>query len=227
MVNSVTTTSTQSTSASNSLVSAAGGSQNLDKQAFLKLLVAQLKNQDPLKPTDNTEFVAQLAQFSSLEATMGINTRLDNLTLQNQGVANSQAVGLMGSQATVRGSLVTIDGTGSPSPIRFSLDGKTATTNVTIRNQAGETVRKYELGAHAKGVVQLSWNGQNEAGVVQPAGTYAIGIDAKSETGGAVSVTQESTATVTGVSFEKGYPVLDLENGASVPVSDLLRVKAK
>src|SRR5215468_10693093 len=86
-----------------------GGTKPLDKQAFLKLLVEQLKNQDPLKPQDDTAFVAQLAQFSQLEQSMGINTRLDTLAMQNAGLANAQAVSLVGSTATVRGNLVTID----------------------------------------------------------------------------------------------------------------------
>src|SRR5262245_66062385 len=90
------------------LTSALGANQAMGRDAFLKLLVAQLKNQDPLKPQDNSAFVAELAQFSSLEQSMGINDRLDLLAAQNAGLANAQAVGLVGSSATVRGSMLTV-----------------------------------------------------------------------------------------------------------------------
>ena len=88
-----------------------GAEQAIGRDEFLKLLVAQLKNQDPLKPQDNTQFVAELAQFSSLEQTMGINDRLDTLTLQSRGQSNAEVIALVGKVATVRGSVVTSEPT--------------------------------------------------------------------------------------------------------------------
>src|SRR6188472_2305543 len=87
-----------------------GGTKPLDRTAFLKLLVAQL------------------AQFSNLEQSMGINSRLDTLAAQNAGLANAQSVALVGSMATVRGNLVTIDGTGTGTPVTFSLSGAATDT---------------------------------------------------------------------------------------------------
>jgi flagellar basal-body rod modification protein FlgD len=201
-----------------------GGAKALDKDAFLKLLVEQLKNQDPLKPQDDSAFVAQLAQFSQLEQSMGINSRLDTLAAQNAGLANAQSVALVGDIATVRGNLVTTDGTGSGVPVNFSLSGAAAETTVTIRNQAGDTVRTLKLGGRQAGLARITWDGRSDAGDIQPAGTYQIAVTASDEVGSPVSVSQETTGTITGVSFDKGYPVLALDNGAAVPVSDLLKV---
>jgi flagellar basal-body rod modification protein FlgD len=223
MVNSVTANQAVP---SQGFAAALGGNKDLDKQAFLKLLVAQLKNQDPLKPQDNSEFVAQLAQFSSLEQTMGINSRLDTLATQNQGLANSQVIGLVGSEATVKGSMVTVDGTGTGAPVRFTLAGASEKTTVTIRDQAGQVVKTLEVGAKKQGLVQLSWDGRSDAGLVQPEGTYVVSVAASNAAGSAVSVSQETTSKVTGVSFDKGYPVLHLQNGVAVPVSDLLKVQS-
>src|SRR3954467_15691864 len=114
------------------LSSALGTKQTMGKDDFLKLLVAQLKNQDPLAPQDNTQFVAQLAQFSSLEAAMGTNSRLDGITSQNQGLANTQVVSLVGKTATVKGSLVTATGSGTAVPVSFTLASATDSTNVSI-----------------------------------------------------------------------------------------------
>jgi flagellar basal-body rod modification protein FlgD len=213
-----------STTAATSLSQAMGGNKSLDRDAFLKLLVAQLKNQDPLKPQDNSAFVAELAQFSSLEQSMGINDRLDLLAAQNAGLANAQAVGLVGSVATVRGSMVTVDGKGLGVPVGFSLSGETNSTIVTVRNQSGQVVRTLDVGARDAGFVSLMWDGRNEAGIIQPAGTYVIGVAAENAVGAPVAVSQETSGKVKQVSFDKGYPVLTLDNGMSVPVSDLLKV---
>src|SRR5918995_2871453 len=105
------------------LTDALGGQKEaMGQEAFLKLLVAQLQNQDPLNPQENHEFVAQLAQFSSLEQSIGINDRLDALTLQNQGMQNSQIVALVGKEATVKGDIVTLSGQGAIVPISFTLE---------------------------------------------------------------------------------------------------------
>jgi flagellar basal-body rod modification protein FlgD len=215
-----------SSSQAGALTSALGGNKAMGRDAFLKLLVAQLKNQDPLKPQENSAFVAELAQFSSLEQSMGINDRLDLLATQNQGLANSQVVGMVGSEVTVKGTMVTSAGGGAAVPVSFSLAGDTASTVVTVRNQAGQVVRTLDLGAREDGIVKLSWDGRDQAGMVQPAGTYVVSVSAKNDKDAAVSVSQETTGIVKSVSFDKGYPVLQLDNGTSVPVSDLLRVAA-
>jgi flagellar basal-body rod modification protein FlgD len=215
-----------SSSQAGALTSALGGNKAMGRDAFLKLLVAQLKNQDPLKPQDNSAFVAELAQFSSLEQSMGINDRLDLLATQNQGLANSQVVGMVGSEVTVKGTMVTSAGGGSAVPVSFSLAGDTASTVVTVRNQSGQVVRTLDLGAREDGIVKISWDGRDQAGMVQPAGTYVVSVSAKNDKDSAVSVSQETTGIVKAVSFDKGYPVLQLDNGTSVPVSDLLRVAA-
>jgi flagellar basal-body rod modification protein FlgD len=209
---------------SDALSSALGTNSALGKDDFLKLLVAQLKNQDPLAPQDNSQFVAQLAQFSSLEAAMGTNTRLDTITGQNQGLANTQVVSLVGKMATVKGSLVTAAGSGSPVPIGFTLSAASDTTNVSIQNSAGQVIRTIPIGAHDPGLVKMSWDGKDDQGNIMPAGTYAVSVQAKTKDGSAVSVAQETTGLVKSVAFDKGYPVLTLANGMQVPVSDLLQV---
>ena len=215
------TTSAQDSSA---LSSALGTNKAMGKDDFLKLLVAQLKNQDPLAPQDNTQFVAQLAQFSSLEAAMGTNSRLDSITSQNQGMANTEVVALVGKTATVKGSLVTASGSGTAVPVSFTLNSATDSTNVSIQNASGKVIRTIPVGAHNAGLVKVNWDGRDDQGNVMAAGTYAVSVQAKTKDGSAVSVAQETTGLVKSVAFDKGYPVLTLANGMQVPVSDLLKV---
>jgi flagellar basal-body rod modification protein FlgD len=209
---------------SGGLAAAFGGNKSLGKEAFLKLLVAQLKHQDPLKPQDDSAFVAELAQFSSLEQTMGINDRLDLLSAQSQGLQNSQVTSLVGKLATVRGSLITSEGKGVGVPVAFTLDSAADKTVVTIRDQSGNTVRTIDLGERADGLTQITWDGRDDAGNIQPAGTYSVAVQATNESGSPVVVSQETKGTVQAVSFDKGYPVLHLSTGVSVPVADLLQV---
>lgn len=206
------------------LSQAFGNDKALGRDAFLKLLVAQLKNQDPLKPQDSAEFVAELAQFSNLEQTMGINDRLDVLSVQNAGLQNAQIVGMVGKNATVRGGLLTSDGSGIGIPVAFSVSDATEKTVVTIRDQSGRAVRMLDLGARNAGLVRIQWDGRDDSGIVQPAGTYSVAVQATNAAETPVSVLQETSGRVQAVSFDKGYPVIHLETGVSVPVSDLMRV---
>ena len=97
------TISSSSTAASkDSPLSAATGNQAMGKDAFLKLLVAQIAHQDPLKPMDDTAYVAQLAQFSSLEQQTNSNKMLELLATQQQGLANTASLGLVGKNVTVQ-----------------------------------------------------------------------------------------------------------------------------
>jgi flagellar basal-body rod modification protein FlgD len=210
---------------SGSLSQAFGGGNNaMGQDAFLKLLVAQLKNQDPLNPQDNYEFVAQLAQFSSLEQTIGINDRLDQLGLQSQGLQNTQVIALVGKEVTVKGNIVTLDGQGSKVPISFITEKASASSEVVIRDQNGRAIRTLAVGPKAAGKITVQWDGRNDDGLAQPAGAYQVTASAKDSADAPVVVSQQSTGSVEAVSFDKGFPVLQLDNGMAVPVADLVRV---
>jgi flagellar basal-body rod modification protein FlgD len=223
MVASVNSTTTANNAAD--LSKALGNNPAMGRDAFLKLLVAQLKNQDPLKPQDNSAFVAELAQFSSLEQSMGVNDRLDQMMLQNQGMANADVVNMVGKNATVKGSLITTDGSGIGVPVAFTQDRASDKTTVQIQDASGKIVRTLDLGSRPTGISKITWDGRSDDGLVQPAGTYSVSVKANDADGGTVSVSQETTGTINGVAFDKGYPVLKLSNGVNAPVSDLLRVE--
>ncbi len=217
---------TSSTQGTADLSKALGTDKAMGRDAFLKLLVAQLKNQDPLKPQDNSAFVAELAQFSGLEQSMGVNDKLNQMMLQNQGMANSNVINMVGQVATVKGSLVTTDGSGVGVPVNFSQDRASDKTVVQIMDANGKIVRTLDLGGRDVGISHITWDGRSDDGLVQPKGTYAVNIKANDADGGSVNVSQETSGTITGVAFDKGYPVLHLSNGVNAPVSDLLRVES-
>src|SRR5690349_10864185 len=147
---------------SQQLASALGKNDGMDKNAFLKLLVAQMKNQDPLKPMDNTDFVAQLAQFSNLEQVMGINTRLDTLAAQGQGMQNTQIAGLVGKTVTLNGKSVNLDGSGTGAAFAFSLPTASAQTTITIIDSSGKVVRSMDGGTRPAGMIKMAWDGKSD-----------------------------------------------------------------
>ena len=225
MASAISPTSNDTTAqAADALASATAGNQALGKDAFLKLLIAQVSHQDPLKPMDDTAFVAQLAQFSSLEQSMGINSRLDALSAQERGMANTQVAALVGKSVTVKGSITTLDSAGIGSPLSFTLSDNAASVDVTLTNSTGTAVRTVHLGPESAGLVKMVWDGRDDSGVAQPPGAYAVSVVAKDSNGAAVDSSLETTGVITNVGFEKGYPNLQLDNGVSAPASDLLRV---
>ncbi|HMJ53519.1 MAG TPA: flagellar hook assembly protein FlgD [Polyangiaceae bacterium] len=206
-----------------SALASASNSNAMGKDAFMKLLVAQISHQNPLKPMDDTAFVAQLAQFSALEQTMGINKRLDELTTAQRGSANTELGALVGKRVTVRGTMTSLDSSGIGAPISYTLDGNAKTVDVNIADATGKVVRTIHVGAQPAGLTKITWDGRNNDGLAQPPGPYTISVVAK-DGANAVSVSQETTGTLVGIDFSKGYPNLQLDNGVSAPASDLLRI---
>jgi flagellar basal-body rod modification protein FlgD len=221
--NSTSAQATNEVDPADGLVSAANSSSAMGKDAFMKLLVAQISHQNPLKPMDDTAFVAQLAQFSALEQTMGINKRLDDLSTQQRGTANTELGALVGKKVTVRGTMTTLDSSGIGAPISFQLDGNAKTVDVNIADPSGKVVRTIHVGAQAAGLTKITWDGRNNDGLAQPPGPYTVSVIAK-DGDKPVSVLQETTGTLVGIDFSKGYPNLQLDNGVSAPASDLIRI---
>ena len=119
-----------------SAVSATSAASQISIQDFLKILVAQLNNQDPMKPMDNQEFVTQMAQFTSLQQTQEMNTKISSLLVQQ---ATSQSIGLLGRSVDVTSSGSNVTGTvkginfvnGEPQ-LTVTLDTGAVLTNVTL-----------------------------------------------------------------------------------------------
>jgi flagellar basal-body rod modification protein FlgD len=218
-------TSTQAATEANpaDALTNASTSNAMGKDAFMKLLVAQISHQNPLKPMDDTAFVAQLAQFSALEQTMGINKRLDDLATRQQGASNTALGTLVGKNITVRGTMTTLDSSGVGAPISFTLGSNCTSCEVKIADSTGKAIRTINVGAKSAGLTKVSWDGRNDDGLAQPPGPYTISVVAKNGDSPIV-VDQETTGNLVGIDFSKGYPNLQLDNGVSAPASDLLRI---
>jgi len=196
---------------------------SMDKDAFLKLLVAQLSHQDPLKPQEGTEFITQLSQFSVVEQSIAQSQKLDMIASQITGLSSNEAAALVGKNVTIKGSGLAFDGlTATGGSIQ--LDANAARVTVRIQDDKGNTIRTLELGAKNQGAVPVTWDGKDENGQPAPRGTYKLEATAATADGRSVSVSQKVSGTVNKVSFEKGYPEVHLDSGVTAPISDLVSV---
>lgn len=198
----------------------------MDREAFLRLLVAQLAHQDPLKPMEGTEFVSQLSQFAVVEQAIAQTSRMDVLSAQLRGIANNEATGLVGSTVTVRGTGVAFDGA-TATGASVTLGAPAARVTAQLRDASGRVVRTLELGARPAGPLSIAWDGRDDQGQLAPRGSYTLTVNARTADDRAVAVTQEVTDTVVRVSFDRGYPELTLASGVTAPISDLVSVGSR
>jgi len=117
--NNLTSPASTSSTSTASAVANAVTDNGLGENAFLKILMAQIQNQDPLQPMDDTTFVTQLAQFSALEQQVSTNQLLQNAATAQQAQLNTQDAALVGQTVTVSGATTTLAGTGVPAPCCF------------------------------------------------------------------------------------------------------------
>lgn len=198
-------------------------SPTMDRDGFLKLLVAQLAHQDPLQPTEGTEFVTQLSQFALVEQSLTQSNQLGLISTQMRGLSNNEAAGLVGQSVTVRGRSVAFDGTAATTS-NVTLGAAAARVTVAFRDANGRVVRTIELGAHQAGPLAVRWDGRDDRGQTVARGSYTVAVTGTTADDRAVTVTHDVTGTVTRVSYDQGYPQLTLDSGASAPISDLVSV---
>ena len=179
----------------------------LGKEDFLHLLITQLQNQDPLNPTDHTEFTAQLAQFSSLEQLSNVNDNLEQLQNFQASTNNSQAISLLGKEITANGNFLQLTD-GEPIGCDFSLDRDAAAVSVNIYDSTGEFVKAFDSKDLAAGRHTLVWDGTDRNGNPVRDGHYTFEILAADANGQNVKATPFFTGTVDKVTFENNTPIL-------------------
>ncbi len=218
--------SSTSSSSDISNASAAMGSNNLGKDQFVKLLMAQLSNQDPTNPVDNQAFVAQLAQFATLEQLASANRSLDSLLIA-QNTANQNAlVSLVGKDALLNNDQINLEGTAEEQSILGQLSLPADEVVATITDSQGKTVRTLRAGPFAAGNIQMTWDGLDDQGTPLPPGEYHSQLTGSKKKGNEViniPVKQLYRHRITGISFLEGHPEL-MVGTRRIQLSDLAEV---
>ena len=198
-------------------------SNQMGKQDFLTLFTAQLKNQDPLDPVKNEAFVAQLAQFSSLEALTNMQTSLDGFVKSMGANQMINGASLIGKKIAASDSLTALNQGGS---IDASIDLPQGASGVTltVQDQKGNTIQELVAGAQNPGTVNLSWDGLDAMGNPAPAGYYKLVANAVVN-GKNSPVAVQTMVSIQGANVASdGTVSLQLENGKTVLLKDVTKI---
>ena len=200
--------------------------QQLDRDAFLKLFTTQLKNQNPLDPMENEAFVAQLAQFSSLEAMTGVRTSMDSMAADSKSSRFLLGSSLIGKKIERVSNLVTV------------AEGEKVTSKANLPELAdsgvfsiydattNELVYKKDFNRMLPGAVDLTWNGQNQEGDQMPAGQYRFEFTAN-RGGNLTTVPLLNKQTIAAVSWDKEVEELEIEmeDGSKLNIAEVGRIE--
>lgn len=192
-----------------------------DFDTFLTLLTTQLKNQDPLEPTDSNEFTRQLVAFAGVEQQINANKQLENLAALTAFQQNSAAVGYLGNIATVQGNTNNFDGH-SPVSFEYELPGTANSTNLEIRDANGDLVHQ-ENGKTTFGIHKMDWDGTDISGNPLPAGTYSLTVRALDNDGKVMDSSTFLRAEVTEVETSGLMPILTV-GGKTYSLDQILAV---
>ncbi|MBI5590604.1 MAG: hypothetical protein HY881_08995 [Deltaproteobacteria bacterium] len=209
-----------STSSANNLYSS--GSSTLGKNDFLTLMITQLQNQDPLNPADSTQFVAELAQFTSLEQLTNVNDNLKIVQAFNQSINNAQAVSFVGKTIKASGAMFQIS-SGETHEVQYQLGEDADKVYVSILDSTGQTVKKIEMDQMTAGQQSVIWDGKDDNGNTVAAGTYSFSVQATDKDGNVMSTAAYVEDIVTGVSYHDSNTYL-LSNGIEIPYSAIIEV---
>jgi flagellar basal-body rod modification protein FlgD len=200
-------------------VTAATGTNAESEQRFLKLLVTQLNNQDPLNPLDNAQLTSQLAQMSTVSGIEKLNSAFQSLLAQSGSSQVLQSANLIGRTVLVPGNDLALK-PGVDVPFAVDVTGAADTVKVSITNAAGEVVRNFDLGALPPGVKTLSWDGLADNGAPVVAGVYTVNVGAL---GGDSKIVANALtyAKVSSVAQQGNGVSLDLGAGRKASLSDV------
>ena len=199
------------------------GSDKMDKDAFMKLMLAQMKNQDPTNPLKSHEMAAQLAQFSSLEQLQNINSTLGDMQKGQKPSESFQALNFIGKGVSGDSAKVIRLKGDKDHEFNFAIPEDAKDAEIRVRNQDGEIVRKVSLHDLKKGENKWTWNGKNEAGNASPVGEYQVLVEAKGSNGKKLFVKTDFSGIISGVSYTADGPVL-MVGSQSVKLKDVKQI---
>ena len=194
----------------------------LGQADFLRLMTEQLKHQDPLKPMENSAFLGQLAQFSSVQGLQDLNQTVNGFAGLMQSDQLLRGAHMIGRDVLVPSDTLALATEGAAGGMVASPGPGTVTFE--IRDASGQVVRTLSEPAAAAGEVAFSWDGANAAGERLPAGSYSISARHVDATGDATELNTYARSRVQSVSVGNDGLYLDLQGLGTAPVGYVLRV---
>ena len=213
---SATTAASQSTApASTASVSSEG------QDRFLKLLVTQLKNQDPLNPMDNAQITSQMAQISTVSGIDKLNATLQSMAASFNSAQSRQATSMIGHNVLAPGSVILLQGGLAVGGVELAAAADAVT--VSIRDASGQLLHKVNLGAQDAGLLSFQWDGATDSGANAAAGKYSFVVEATSG-GKTIDATALAVGQVASVTTGKNGVMLNVNEMGAIALSDVRQV---
>ncbi len=194
----------------------------LGRDAFLKMLIAQLEHQDPLNPMQGADFSAQLAQFSSLEQLFNMNDHLETISASLGSDGANNVLDYIGKEVICENDTLALSG-GVMSGGVFTLE-EAADLMISIYDSMGREVIALYPGQLEAGTHQVGWNGFDMSGSQAPDGTYRYALTAISQSGIYTPITPVASGLVTGVSYKNGTPYLEVD-GKLIDPTTVIKIR--
>jgi flagellar basal-body rod modification protein FlgD len=188
---------------------------------FLRLLVAQLKNQDPLNPVDNAQMTSQMAQISTVTGIDKLNTTLQAMAASFSAGQTLQASSMIGRNVLVPGSDLQLQDGAAQGGV--SLAQPVDKLIISVVDASAQVVHKVDLGPQAAGVVNFQWDGVTDNGATAAAGSYSFKVEAV-QAGNRIDAAALALGRVTGVTQGTNGAMLNINGMAPVAVSDVKQV---
>ncbi|MBW2061118.1 MAG: flagellar hook capping protein [Deltaproteobacteria bacterium] len=201
-----------------------GNYTKIGKDEFLKLLIAQMKYQDPLNPIEGTEFTAQLAQFTSLEQLYNINDTLEGLNTALTAQNSFQAVNLLGKTVKTAGQWLNVEEGELVTAGVYELKNAAQQVQINIYSQDGAMVHSIDHPAQEAGTHQVEWDGRNFLGQPVPDGIYAFEVVARNPDDSLIDSTGYTKGTITGLTFGQGGEPILLMNGIGLNLANVIEI---
>jgi flagellar basal-body rod modification protein FlgD len=195
--------------------------KTLGKDDFLRIMITQMKNQDPTSPFKAEQFATQMAQFTSVEQLQNLNQAMNKMANQNKPLERMAMTNLIGKKITVdRERFPHTEGQNDS--LNYVLPKDAKKVRIDIVSENGETMLTKELGEQKAGENTFSWDGVKGNTLPAKTGNYMFRVTAQDERGMSLPTNPKSQAQVVGVSFEGAEPVLLIGN-PNAPDKVLLR----
>jgi len=210
------------TVAASSATSSSSGTSAADQtQNFLKLLIAQIQNQDPMAPMDASTMTSQMSQLNMVTSMSNMNTSMTAMLNQMQSVNFMNQAALIGHSPEVAGNSISFDGTNSV-VLGANAANPLSSVVATITDISGNVVNTADLGTLVAGMKNFAWDGIDSSGNKVAAGNYSISISGKNTAGNSESPTVYVASPVAAVSKgANGDSLLTLVDGRQINASTI------
>jgi flagellar basal-body rod modification protein FlgD len=199
------------------------GQEGLGQDTFLRLLTTQMQHQDPTDPMSNEDFVAQLAQFSSLEQLVSMQGTLEAVYMGIASMNNTSMASLLGKHVVAVHDTFAYDGSGDAVSLMYDASDSFASATLTVKDDTGKVVATTEMGGGAAGEGTVAFDGRDHDGSPLPEGEYTFSITATAESGETVFVSELVQGQITEMDYASGSPMPSLD-GIAIDLGAIVRL---